>query len=90
MAEYVNKKTGAIISTNGIISGEHWELIDKNKEELSEKVESNHDVTEEVVDADENLDELTVPELKARLDEMGVTYPTKSKKQDLIDILSQF
>lgn len=62
----------------------------ENTETEPSEIENEPDVAEEVVDEEENLDELTVPELKARLDEMGVTYPTKAKKQDLIDILSQF
>ncbi|MFR0703089.1 HeH/LEM domain-containing protein [Enterococcus sp.] len=30
---------------------------------------------------------LTVPELKALLDERGIAYPSNAKKQDLIDLL---
>ena len=89
---YKDIKTGAIIVTDSVLSGD-WVaddgVVDNTKTEPS-AIEKEHDVAEEVVDADENLDELTVAELKARLDEMGVTYPTKAKKQDLIDILSQF
>lgn len=89
---YKDVKTGAIIVTDSVLGGD-WvaddRVVDNTKTEQSE-IENEPDVAEEVVDSDENLDELTVAELKARLDEMGVTYPTKVKKQDLIDILSQF
>ncbi|MGK4109092.1 HeH/LEM domain-containing protein [Enterococcus cecorum] len=89
---YKDIKTGAIIVTDSVLSGD-WVVddgvVDNTKTEPSE-IEKEPDVAEEVVEEEENLDELTVPELKKRLDEMGVTYPTKAKKQDLIDILSQF
>ena len=89
---YKDVKTGAIIVTDSVLSGD-WVaddgVVDNTKTEPSE-IENEPDVVEEVVEEAENLDELTVAELKARLDEMGVTYPTKAKKQDLIDILSQF
>lgn len=85
---YKDVKTGAIIVTDSVLGGD-WVVDDNAKTEPSE-IEKEPDVAEEVVEEDENLDELTVPELKDRLDEMGVTYPTSARKQDLIDILSQF
>lgn len=89
---YKDIKTGAIIVTDSVLGGD-WVvddgLVDNTKIEPSE-IEKEPDVVEEVVEEDENLDELTVAELKARLDEMGVTYPTSARKKDLIDILSQF
>lgn len=89
---YKDVKTGAIIVTDSVLGGD-WVaddgVVDNTKTEPSE-IENEPDVAEEVVDSDEKLDELTIPKLKALLDEMGVTYPTKAKKQDLIDILSQF
>lgn len=89
---YKDVKTGAIIVTDSVLGGD-WVADDGVAENANiepSEIETEPDVAEEVVDSDENLDELTVAELKARLDEMGVTYPTKAKKQDLIDILSQF
>lgn len=89
---YKDVKTGAIIVTDSVLSGD-WVADDglaENTETEPSETENEPDVAEEVVEEEENLDELTVAELKARLDEMGVTYPTKAKKQDLIDILSQF
>ncbi len=89
---YKDVKTGAIIVTDSVLGGD-WVaddgVVDNTKTEPSE-TENEPDVAEEVVEEDENLDELTVAELKARLDEMGVTYPNSARKQDLIDILSQF
>lgn len=88
---YKDVRTGAIIVTDSVLSGD-WVADDGVENTIKEpsEIEKEPDVAEEVVEEEENLDELTVPELKKRLDEMGVTYPTKAKKQDLIDILSQF
>ena len=89
---YKDVKTGAIIVTDSVLGGD-WVLADElavNAEKEPSEIEKEPDVVEEPIEEDEKLDELTVPELKARLDELGVTYPTKAKKQDLIDILSQF
>ena len=89
---YKDIKTGAIIVTDSVLGGD-WVLADElavNAEKESSEIEKEPDVVEESIEEDEKLDELTVPELKARLDEMGVTYPTSARKQDLIDILSQF
>lgn len=89
---YKDVKTGAIIVTDSVLGGD-WVLADElavNTEKEPSEIEKEPDVVEEVVEEDEKLDELTVAELKARLDEMGVTYPTSARKQDLIDILSQF
>lgn len=88
---YKDVKTGAIIVTDSVLGGD-WVLADElaNAEKESSEIEKEPDVAEEPIEEDEKLDELTVAELKARLDEMGVTYPTSARKQDLIDILSQF
>lgn len=88
---YKDVKTGAIIVTDSVLGGD-WVLADElaNAEKEPSEIGKEPDVAEEVVEEDEKLDELTVPELKARLDEMGVTYPNSARKQDLIDILSQF
>ena len=89
---YQDIKTGAIIVTDSVLGGD-WVLADElavNAEKEPSEIEKEPDVVEEPIEEDEKLDELTVPELKARLDEMGVTYPTSARKQDLIDILSKF
>lgn len=88
---YKDVKTGAIIVTDSVLGGD-WVLVDElaNAEKEPSEIGKESDVAEEVVEEDENLEDLTVAELKARLDEMGVTYPNGARKQDLIDILSQF
>lgn len=88
---YKDVKTGAIIVTDSVLGGD-WVLADElaNAEKEPSEIGKEPDVVEEVVEEDENFEDLTVAELKARLDEMGVTYPNSARKQDLIDILSQF
>ena len=89
---YKDVKTGAIIVTDSALGGD-WVPADEvaaNVEKEPSAIEKEPDAAEEVVEEDENLEDLTVAELKTRLDEIGVTYPTSAKKQDLIDILSQF
>lgn len=82
---YRDKKTGAIIVTNSTLGGD-WELYEATaKKRVKPPVEEEPDEVE-----DEDLEKLSIAELKSRLDELGVTYPTKAKKQDLIEILSNF
>lgn len=83
---YRDKKTGAIIVTNSTLGGD-WEL-----DEATAKKRVKPPIEEEQPDEvkDEDLEKLSIAELKSRLDELGVTYPTKAKKQDLIEILSNF
>lgn len=83
---YRDKKTGAIIVTNSTLGGD-WEL-----DEATAKKRVKPPIEEEQPDEvkDEDLEKLSIAELKSRLDELGVTYPTKAKKQDLIEILSKF
>lgn len=73
MAEYVNKKTGATINTSSEISGGDWVPAD----EYAKQQEGQ-------VDDPENR---TVPEIKSKLDELGVEYSDKAKKAELIALL---
>lgn len=83
---YRDKKTGAIIVTNSTLGGD-WESYAEatSKKRVKPPVEE-----EQQPDEVEDLEKLSIAELKSRLDELGVTYPTKAKKQDLIEILSNF
>lgn len=73
MAEYVNKKTGATINTNSEISGGDWVPAD----EFAKSQEGQADDSEN----------WTVPELKSKLDELGVEYSDKAKKAELLALL---
>lgn len=83
---YRDKKTGAIIVTNSTLGGD-WELYDEATAKKRVKLPVEE---EQQPDEVEDLEKLSIAELKSRLDELGVTYPTKAKKQDLIEILSNF
>lgn len=73
MAEYVNKKTGATINTSSEISGGDWVPAD----EFAKSQEGQADDSEN----------WTVPELKSKLDELGVEYSDKAKKAELLALL---
>lgn len=75
--EYINVKTGASIVTENAISGGDWVPADQ----LTKNVDS-----QEVADGQGDL---TVSQIKARLDELGVEYDKGAKKADLLALLEQ-
>ena len=74
--EYINVKTGASIITENAISGGDWVQADQVT-----KVDSQ--------EAADNQGDLTVSQIKARLDELGVEYDKGAKKADLLALLEQ-
>jgi len=75
--EYINVKTGASIITENAISGGDWVPADQ--------VTKNEDSQE----AADSQGDLTVSQIKARLDELGVEYDKGAKKADLLALLEQ-
>nr|DAP24899.1 MAG TPA: Thymopoietin protein [Caudoviricetes sp.] len=75
--EYINVKTGASIVTENAISGGDWVLADQ----VTKNVDSQ--------EAADNQGDLTVAQIKARLDELGVEYDKGAKKADLLALLEQ-
>nr|DAT29685.1 MAG TPA: hypothetical protein [Bacteriophage sp.] len=75
--EYINVKTGATIVTENAISGGDWVPADQ----VTKNVDSQ--------EAADSQGDLTVPQIKARLDELGVEYDKGSKKADLLALLEQ-
>jgi len=73
MAEYVNKKTGATINTSSEISGGDWIPAAEYAKQQEGQVD--------------DPDNWTVPELKSKLDELGVEYSDKAKKAELLALL---
>lgn len=73
MAEYVNKKTGATINTSSEISGGDWVPADEYAKQQEGQVD--------------DPDNWTVPELKSKLDELGIEYSDKAKKAELLALL---
>ena len=76
--EYINVKTGATIVTENAISGGDWVPADQ--------VEKNVGSQEEATDSQGDL---TISQIKARLDELGVKYDKGAKKADLLALLEQ-
>ncbi|WP_195611868.1 HeH/LEM domain-containing protein [Streptococcus australis] len=75
--EYINVKTGASIVTENTISGGDWVPADQ----VTKNVDSQ--------EAADSQGELTVSQIKARLDELGVEYDKGAKKADLLALLEQ-
>ena len=75
--EYINVKTGASIITENAISGGDWVPADQ----VTKNVDS-----QEVADSQGDL---TIAQIKARLDELGVEYDKGAKKADLLSLLEQ-
>ena len=75
--EYINIKTGASIVTENTISGGDWVPADQ----VTKNVDSQ--------EAADSQEELTVSQIKARLDELGVEYDKGAKKADLLALLEQ-
>lgn len=68
MNEYVNKKTGATLLTNNVISGGDWVLAS----ELY-----GHD------------NDMTVPQIKEKLQELGIQFDSKANKAELLALLKE-
>jgi hypothetical protein len=75
--EYINVKTGAFIVTENAISGGDWVPADQ----VTKNVDSQ--------EAADSQGDLTVSQIKARLDELGVEYDKGAKKADLLALLEQ-
>jgi len=75
--EYINVKTGAFIVTENAISGGDWVPADQ----VTKNVDSQ--------EAADSQGDLTVAQIKGRLDELGVEYDKGAKKADLLALLEQ-
>lgn len=75
--EYINVKTGASIITENAISGGDWVPADQ----VTKNVDSQ--------EVEDSQGDLTVSQIKARLDELGVEYDKGAKKADLLALLEQ-
>lgn len=75
--EYINVKTGATIVTENAISGGDWVPADQ----VTKNVDSQ--------EAADSQGDLTVAQIKTRLDELGVEYDKGAKKADLLALLEQ-
>ncbi|RDW21036.1 hypothetical protein CWR48_04280 [Oceanobacillus arenosus] len=71
---YKNVRTGAVVDSSSIIKGKDWEEF--NQEKATEEVEP----TEEYVEEEVNLEEMTNKELEKFAEEQGIKLTTEDKK----------
>ncbi|MGT2716565.1 hypothetical protein [Streptococcus respiraculi] len=69
--KYQDKKTGAVVLCDSILSGD-WVLVDE-----SEKVASH------------SSSDLTVSEMKAVLEQLGIAYHPKAKKSEILALYEE-
>jgi hypothetical protein len=74
--EYINKETLVTIETDSKLAGD-WVPADQ----LTKNVDSQ--------EAADSQGDLTVSQIKSRLDELGVEYDKGAKKADLLALLEQ-
>ncbi|WP_459904550.1 hypothetical protein [Enterococcus thailandicus] len=97
---YKNTKTGAVIDSSFVISGDDWARVEKTKEptkqEMTKVIDEEHQqeqqeqVEQEAIESktgDENFDSITVPQIKQELDAFGIEYNPRAKKQELYDLM---
>ena len=94
MTKYYNTKTGAIIDSPFLITGENW----INYEDKVEVDDSEEDVTEE--DSKENIEDdvssdkglynkFTKAQIENELEALGVEYDSKASKDELYKLLME-
>lgn len=94
---YRNTKTGAIFDSPCSVSGGDWVAeetaiaIEVDVEEIPEVLENKElkEPEEPEVNLDEDIDGITVKEIKQELDAFGIEYNPKAKKQELYDLMMQ-
>ncbi|MFB8539432.1 hypothetical protein [Enterococcus thailandicus] len=98
---YKNTKTGAVIDSSFVISGDDWARVEKPKEPIKQEIHQviDEERQEEQVEkqaeqeatesktGDENFDSITVPQIKQELDAFGIEYNPRAKKQELYDLM---
>lgn len=89
--KYKNTKTGAVINTVCKVSGANWVELKKNVEVEEQAVKTTPQpetkVSPAVAEDDEEMDGITVKEIKQELDAFGVEYDPKAKKKELYDLM---
>jgi hypothetical protein len=94
---YRNLKTGAIINSPCSVSGGDWVAeettiaIEVDVEEIPEVLENKElkEPEEPEVDLDEDIDGITIKQIKQELDAFGIEYNPRAKKQELYDLMMQ-
>lgn len=85
--KYKHKRTGAIVFSSGLIIGENWvEVGDDEKEGLQRKVE---ETTEEYVEEEINLEQMTKAELIEFAKEHSIEINEKDTKAVIIETIAK-
>lgn len=88
MKEYINIRTGRIISSPFTLYGDEW--TEKGKEKKINKTKVNQKVEEESK-KEENIkevsDELTKKDIIRELESQGIKYNSKMTKKELLALL---
>lgn len=79
---------GAIYPRQGLeVSQERLdELLEKGAIVVADEVPAQPD-EEGTLEVEEELDDQTVPEIKAALDKLGIKYSSRAKKAELLELL---
>ena len=85
--KYKHKRTGAIVFSSGLIIGDNWvEVGDDEKEGLQRKVE---ETTEEYVEEEINLEQMTKAELIEFAKEHNIEINEKDTKAVIIETIAK-
>lgn len=85
--KYKHKRTGAIVFSSGLIIGDNWvEVGDDEKEGLQRKVQ---ETTEEYVEEEINLEQMTKAELIEFAKEHSIEINEKDTKAVIIDTIAK-
>lgn len=85
----LNNKVSGFVSKVKEANKEVVEVEDNTEAEVEAIEEADKDEAAEVSDEAKEIDELTVAELKELLDEKGIEYDSKAKKDDLKALLNK-
>lgn len=90
--KYQNLKTGAVINSTVKLSGPNWVEVGKTTKEKPEQpvvAEVEKTVSPPPKMADEEINGITVKQIKQELDAFGIEYDPKAKKKELYDLMKQ-
>lgn len=84
---YKNIKTGAIIDSSFVISGDNWEVLKHNQK--GEAVSGEEEVPEEYIEEEINLDEMTKAELIELAKENKIEVNDRDTKSVIIEAIAK-
>ncbi|WP_427814293.1 hypothetical protein ACQKTA_04190 [Enterococcus sp. 22-H-5-01] len=89
---YKNIKTGAVLDSSFVVSGEHWEAVSNQKKKNLDSIDVNDSVKKEkkksdIEETNESTSGVSKKEIMQELDAMGIDYDAKAKKDDLYKLM---